>query len=212
MDLKIASNSPRSSIVGGFKQNGSTIDIVNDEVGKSFINAGLIQSLLNELVQKRRSSISMSSSSYNVTNGGTVFGPDPSSFVFNKSVKQYVLDHLNKRLINSCRSNLEYRTSCEDAENIAFKFVFPFMLVLSMIGNSLTLVVYRSKFLKNASTVSLLSLKAFSNLAGVCCLSSEMIKHYNFNFKKNSNFEQFYWYIRPYALFFVNYFGTLAVW
>lgn len=141
----------------------------------------------------------------------------PSSFsleyIANKTLKQYLLEVLNKRLILNCHIKLDSaRTSCDDAENVAFKYIFPFMLILSMIGNTLVLVVYRSKFLKNTSTIILLSLKASANLAGVCCLSTEMIKQYNYDMRKNSKFEQIYWYIRPYALFFVNYFGTLAVW
>lgn len=138
-----------------------------------------------------------------------------SSTDFNYSIFPDDPKHINEDIIkfmtSNCRQRLneKMRTSCMDAEEIAFRFVFPLFLALSIFGCTLTLAVYGSKFLKNASTVLLLATKALANLAGVCCLSMEMVRYY---MDRDEMFEEIYWYSRPYTLFMANFFGTLAVW
>uniref|UniRef100_A0A915IPM5 Uncharacterized protein n=1 Tax=Romanomermis culicivorax TaxID=13658 RepID=A0A915IPM5_ROMCU len=129
---------------------------------------------------------------------------------------------------------------CWRFENFAFKFIFPPMLIFSVLGNILTILVYRSRFLKGAATVNLLTLKAAANFLGVCSLCLEMTRHLMipndpkfgddllevegplsnvtekiFDEKAKyqiSNFEEIYWDWKPYMLFLTNFFGTLAVW
>lgn len=117
---------------------------------------------------------------------------------------------IRSKIISDCVTKMrETGNPCEETEAVAFRYIFPIFLILSVFGNSLTLAVYNSKFLKNASTVILLATKALANLAGICFLSMEMVLHYC---DHNSGLEEIIWYIRPYTLFLANFFGTLAVW
>lgn len=139
----------------------------------------------------------------------TTLAPDKSGIPGDpNSERGEVAQHTN----NGCPHNdvfMQENDECNAWKAFIFEYLFPWVLILAILGNALTLAVYRSRYLKSAATVLLLAVKAQANLAFVCCLTMEMLHYF---VSDESPFQEVYWRSRPYTLFLANYFDSLAVW
>lgn len=125
-----------------------------------------------------------------------------------KDIQNDIVQYTN----NGCPYNdvyMQANDECNAWKAFIFEYLFPWVLLLAILGNALTLAVYRSRYLKSAATVLLLAVKAQANLAFACCLTMEMLHYF---VAEDSPFQDVYWRSRPYTLFLANYFDSLAVW
>lgn len=134
---------------------------------------------------------------------------DPIASSSDKEIRHDSIPYTNH---GGCPYNEQFMRAndeCNAWKAFIFEYLFPWVLFLAVLGNALTLAVYRSRFLKSAATVLLLAVKAQANLAFAICLTVEML-HYFLN--EESPFQEIYYRSRPYTLFLANYFDSLAVW
>ena len=137
---------------------------------------------------------------------------------------QRTLPGRNTCLFNATRILLHENVApesadCQDLHWALFRAVFPLLLVLSIVGNSLNLLVYRLKCFKGSAAVHLLRLKAIANVAFVLSLSLEMAHAFSRHGSaahrppvRSSSLEAAYWHAQPWCALLANFFGTASTW
>lgn len=110
-------------------------------------------------------------------------------------------------------------------------FAMPFLLAMSLVGNTLNVIVYRHPFLKSSSTVQLLLCRSISHLLFSISLipnflyalqnrSHPAIPHHVYASDVLERFElsdppthfRFYWSCLKYMVFASNLLNTISIW
>ncbi|KHJ48987.1 hypothetical protein D918_00105 [Trichuris suis] len=99
--------------------------------------------------------------------------------------------------------------TCNYAKQIAFRFIVPIILASGLLGNILSLIVYKCNYLKKAAMLTLLMARSYAHIGFILCLIVETIHTLA---EAESSVKIHLWRSRPYTLFLLNSFMTLALW
>lgn len=104
-------------------------------------------------------------------------------------------------------------TVCEESaiyENM-FKYVYPILLILGIIGNGLNITVYREARLRTSAAVQLLTAKTIANIGFLLSVFPCFTKAATTS-SFNTLPEFVFWTVYPTVLFLTNTFGNCATW
>ncbi|MFH4977504.1 hypothetical protein AB6A40_004213 [Gnathostoma spinigerum] len=106
-------------------------------------------------------------------------------------------------------------------EKVLYIYLFPFLLIFSIFGNTMNVILYHHPFLRSSSTVRILMCRALANLF----FSLSLIPNYIYSLGngprppeqpytvyETDTAEIFYWSTIKYVMFFVSFLNTTSVW
>uniref|UniRef100_A0A5S6QNQ8 G_PROTEIN_RECEP_F1_2 domain-containing protein n=1 Tax=Trichuris muris TaxID=70415 RepID=A0A5S6QNQ8_TRIMR len=99
--------------------------------------------------------------------------------------------------------------TCSYAKQIAFRFIVPVILASGLLGNILSLIVYKCNYLRKAAMLTLLAARSYAHIGFILCLTVETVHTL---VGSESSVRIHLWRSRPYTLFLLNSFMTLALW
>jgi hypothetical protein len=134
------------------------------------------------------------------------------------------INNCHQLLIGCCQRSVQ-----SDIETYLYVWIYPCLLIISLFGNSANLALFAHRFLRDATTVRMLIIRALANILFTLVLAPNFIyalAHYR-SVTNNANqssssvgyttsngdiIESFYWHSLKYSAFASNLLNTVSVW